>query len=145
MPELFVARQPRSGSRSLEDELLDERFVLALIELNRQGYRLALDDFAYSVSAERLLKLVDVVKLDVLALGREQLACEVAYLKPYGVKVLAEPDQALEPIGEQLAGPRPGELFALGLFTVIDPLMDAPMRANEAAGPLFEPDMAAAA
>jgi c-di-GMP-related signal transduction protein len=144
MPELFVARQPRSGSRSLEDELLDERFVLALIELKRQDHRLALDDFAY-VSAERLVKPVDVVKVDLLALGREQLACEVAYLKPYGVKVLAEPDQALEPIGEQLAGPRPGELFALGLFTVIDPLMDAPMRANEAAGPLFEPDMAAAA
>ena len=29
--------------------------------------------------------------------------------------------------GEQLAGPRPGELFTLGLFSVIDALMDAPI------------------
>jgi EAL and modified HD-GYP domain-containing signal transduction protein len=28
---------------------------------------------------------------------------------------------------EQLAGPRPGELFTLGLFSVIDALMDAPI------------------
>jgi len=32
-----------------------------------------------------------------------------------------------EQAGEQLAGPRPGELFTLGLFSVIDALMDAPI------------------
>jgi c-di-GMP phosphodiesterase len=78
------------GLEILEDELLDERFVHALIELKRQGYRLALDDFRYSVSAERLLTLVDVVKLDVIALGREGIAREVARLKPYGMTLLAE-------------------------------------------------------
>src|ERR1700760_1738291 len=52
------------GLEILEDELLDERFVHALIELKRQGYRLALDDFQYTVSAERVLPLADVVKLD---------------------------------------------------------------------------------
>ncbi|HTU86430.1 MAG TPA: HDOD domain-containing protein [Solirubrobacteraceae bacterium] len=78
------------GLEILEDELLDERFVHALIELKRQGYRLALDDFEYSVSAERVLTLVDVVKLDVLALGREGMAREVARLKPYGMTLLAE-------------------------------------------------------
>jgi EAL and modified HD-GYP domain-containing signal transduction protein len=78
------------GLEILEDELLDERFVHALIDLKRQGYRLALDDFEYSVSAERLLGLVDVVKLDVLALGREQMAREVKHLKQYSVSVLAE-------------------------------------------------------
>ena len=78
------------GLEILEDELLDERFVHALIDLKRQGYRIALDDFDYSVSAERLLSLVDVVKLDVLALGREGMAREVARLKPYGMTLLAE-------------------------------------------------------
>ena len=47
------------GLEILEDELLDERFVHALIELKRQGYRLALDDFEYTVGAERLLRLVE--------------------------------------------------------------------------------------
>jgi len=78
------------GLEILEDELLDERFVHALIELKRQGYRIALDDFAYSVSAERLLSLVDVVKLDLIGLGREGMAREVARLKPHGMTLLAE-------------------------------------------------------
>ena len=78
------------GLEILEDELLDERFVHALIELKRLGYRLALDDFQYSVSAERLLSLVDVVKLDVLALGRDGLVREVQRLRPYGMTLLAE-------------------------------------------------------
>jgi EAL and modified HD-GYP domain-containing signal transduction protein len=78
------------GLEILEDELLDERFVHALIELKRQGYRLALDDFEYSVSADRLLSLVDVVKFDLIALGREGMAREVARLKPYGATILAE-------------------------------------------------------
>jgi c-di-GMP phosphodiesterase len=84
MPPKFV------GLEILEDELLDERFVHALIELKRLGYRLALDDFQYSVSAERLLSLVDMVKLDVLALGRDGLIREVERLKPYGMTLLAE-------------------------------------------------------
>ena len=32
-----------------------------------------------------------------------------------------------EQAGKQLPGPRPGELFTLGLFSVIDALMDAPI------------------
>ncbi len=78
------------GLEILEDELLDERFVHALIELKRQGYRLALDDFEYTVSAERLLGLVDVVKLDLLAMGRDRMSRELARLQPYGVTLLAE-------------------------------------------------------
>jgi EAL and modified HD-GYP domain-containing signal transduction protein len=88
----LAATMPPSvvGLEILEAELLDERFVHALIDLKRQGYRLALDDFQYSVSAERVLALVDVVKLDVLELGREGLAREVTRLKPYGMILLAE-------------------------------------------------------
>jgi c-di-GMP phosphodiesterase len=36
------------------------------------------------------LRLVDVVKLDLLALGRENLARHVARLKPYGITLVAE-------------------------------------------------------
>ncbi len=81
------------GLEILEDELLDDRMVGALIDLKRQGYQLALDDFEFSRSRPRpepLLSLVDVVKLDVVALGRDGLAREVAQLKPYDVTLLAE-------------------------------------------------------
>ncbi|MGH2885823.1 MAG: EAL and HDOD domain-containing protein [Solirubrobacteraceae bacterium] len=84
------------GLEILENELLDERFVHALIELKRQGYRLALDDFEYTVSAERLLGLVDVVKLDLLAMGRERMSREMARLKPYGMTLLAEKVETYE-------------------------------------------------
>jgi c-di-GMP phosphodiesterase len=51
---------------------------------------LALDSFRGGPRAERLLGLVDVVKLDLLALGHEQFSDNVTRLKPYGVKLLAE-------------------------------------------------------
>lgn len=78
------------GLEILEDQLIDERFIAAVEGLKAQGYRLALDDFEYSPGADPLLALVDVVKLDLLALGREELARHVEVLKPYGVTLLAE-------------------------------------------------------
>jgi len=74
----------------LEDQLVDDRLVEACHELSRQGYRLALDDFAYAPEAEPLLELVDAVKLDVLALGTDGMSEHVERLKPYGVALLAE-------------------------------------------------------
>jgi c-di-GMP phosphodiesterase len=74
----------------LEDQLIDDSFVAAVEELKAQGYRLALDDFEYTPSADPLLALVDVVKLDLAALGREELARHVKQLRPYGVTLVAE-------------------------------------------------------
>lgn len=74
----------------LEDELVDDRLIAAIAELKQHGYRMALDDFHYSPDAGPLLELADVVKLDLLALGRDGLSREVARLRPYGVTVLAE-------------------------------------------------------
>jgi EAL and modified HD-GYP domain-containing signal transduction protein len=74
----------------LEDQLIDDSFIAAIGELKLQGHRLALDDFRYSISAEPLLRLVDVVKLDLMALGRRGLSREVARCRPYGVTLLAE-------------------------------------------------------
>jgi EAL and modified HD-GYP domain-containing signal transduction protein len=74
----------------LEDQLIDDRLISAISELKRRGHRIALDDFQYTPAAEPLLALVDVVKLDLLALGRARLAHEVSRYTPYGMKVLAE-------------------------------------------------------
>jgi EAL and modified HD-GYP domain-containing signal transduction protein len=78
------------GLEILEDQVIDERFIGAVQALKAQGYRLSLDDFEYSPSADPLLPLVDVVKLDLVALGRDGMAEHVERLKPYGVKLLAE-------------------------------------------------------
>jgi c-di-GMP phosphodiesterase len=78
------------GLEILEDQLIDDQLVAALHGLKSHGYRLALDDFEYGPHADPLLSLVDVVKLDILALGRERLARHVERLRPYGVTLLAE-------------------------------------------------------
>jgi len=74
----------------LEDQLIDEELVAAIRSLKQDGYRLALDDFRYHPSADPLLELADVVKLDLVELGRENLTREVQRLRRYGVNLLAE-------------------------------------------------------
>jgi EAL and modified HD-GYP domain-containing signal transduction protein len=74
----------------LEDQVIDDELIAAIQALKQRGYRLALDDFQYDPSAEPLLGLVEVVKVDLLALGRENLAREVTRLKPRGVVILGE-------------------------------------------------------
>jgi EAL and modified HD-GYP domain-containing signal transduction protein len=78
------------GLEILEDQVIDEYFIAAVHALKAQGYRLALDDFEYSPSADPLLPLVDVIKLDLMALGRDGLAEHVQRLRPYGTLLLAE-------------------------------------------------------
>jgi c-di-GMP phosphodiesterase len=78
------------GLEILEDQVVDDRFINAIRALKSHGYRIALDDFEYGPGAEALLPLVDVVKLDMLKLGREKLAWHVERLRPYGMSLLAE-------------------------------------------------------
>jgi EAL and modified HD-GYP domain-containing signal transduction protein len=74
----------------LEDQFIDDDLVAAVRELTELGYRFAMDDFTFTPEAEPLLELVDVVKLDLRALGREGLITEIERLAPYRVKLLAE-------------------------------------------------------
>jgi EAL and modified HD-GYP domain-containing signal transduction protein len=74
----------------LEGQLIDEPFVEAVRELKRQGYRIALDDFAQVEGVEELLPLADVIKLDYLALGRERIAEQMGNLRRYNMQLLAE-------------------------------------------------------
>lgn len=74
----------------LEDQLIDDRLISVVADLKLRGYRLALDDFEYSSEMEPLFELVDFVKLDLLAMGRESLVREIERLRPYDVTLLAE-------------------------------------------------------
>ncbi|SFZ74202.1 EAL and HDOD domain-containing protein [Chitinimonas taiwanensis] len=82
-----------------------ERVVLEILEtvaltpaviercraLKATGYRLALDDvIGFTPAQQAILPLLEVVKLDVLAMPPEQTAALVKALKPCGVKILAE-------------------------------------------------------
>ncbi len=77
------------GIGILDDAPIDGAVLAGLRELKGHGYALALDNFCYRPEAAPLLALVDVVRLDMAAFGRERLDEQVACLRPYRVAVLA--------------------------------------------------------
>lgn len=74
----------------LEGQTVDDELIAAVAELRREGYEIALDDFAFGAGADALLPYAHVVKLDLLALGRDGLAEHVRRLRGTGVELLAE-------------------------------------------------------
>jgi EAL and modified HD-GYP domain-containing signal transduction protein len=78
------------GLEVLETEHFDDELVSALRDLRKNGYRLALDGFASRPGFEMLLPMFDVVKLDMVALGRDQLSEQMDRLDRYRGVVLAE-------------------------------------------------------
>ncbi|HVU92330.1 MAG TPA: EAL domain-containing protein [Jatrophihabitans sp.] len=74
----------------LEDVEMDAEVLDGCRRLVAAGYRLALDDFVWSDAADALLRLAWVVKLDVRAMSREELAESYRRCREYGVRMLAE-------------------------------------------------------
>ncbi len=80
----------------LEDVKPDDQVLEAIAELRKQGYRIALDDFFLNPDTLRLLVLADIIKIDVLALEESKWRPYVEYLRPHGVKLLAEKIESYE-------------------------------------------------
>ena len=74
----------------LEDVEIDAEVIAAVRRLKDRGFRIALDDYQFQESHAELVELADLVKLDVLTLGRERLEQEVHTLRDFGVELLAE-------------------------------------------------------
>ncbi len=74
----------------LEDVYVDDRLVSALKRLADSGYRIALDDYVFQTHLKPLLDVVDIVKVDVLTLGRDSVVRQVDKLRELPVKLLAE-------------------------------------------------------
>lgn len=74
----------------LEDVVPDAELVAAVSHLAEQGYEIALDDFAYREELIPLLQVADVVKLDIRQLSASEVERNVATLRRYDVKLLAE-------------------------------------------------------
>ncbi len=74
----------------LEREVVNAELVDGLAKLAHQGYRIALDDFEYREDTAPLLKIADIVKVDVLHTPPEQLPELVEVLRRHRLKLLAE-------------------------------------------------------
>jgi c-di-GMP phosphodiesterase len=69
---------------------VDQSMLDLILELRTAGYTLALDQFRYTPGLEPLLKMVDIVKLDMAALGPEELARQTFKLRSHGLTLVAE-------------------------------------------------------
>jgi len=75
----------------------------SLIQARQNGYQIALDDFVVRESHRALLNHADYVKVDVLALTKAELKQQVAMLKEFPVRLLAEKVEDQEMFEECLA------------------------------------------
>ena len=81
----------------LESVTVDDELIQGVKQLSRRGYTIALDDFVYREEVLPLLKLADIVKLDIQAMSEDDLRHHVATLSEYrGLKLLAEKVEVLE-------------------------------------------------
>ncbi len=75
----------------LESVSLTPEVLARCRQLQEMGYRLALDDVVgLTPEKQAILPLVKLVKLDLMALRREEIVDLVHELRPYGVTLLAE-------------------------------------------------------
>ncbi|WP_108126277.1 EAL and HDOD domain-containing protein [Saccharospirillum mangrovi] len=74
----------------LEDYHSDDDLIAILAHLRERGFRLALDDFEHKDYRPALIDIVDLVKIDVLATGRDDIQKLVNTLRSHAVKLVAE-------------------------------------------------------
>jgi c-di-GMP-related signal transduction protein len=74
----------------IESVRLDREVVIGALRLTNQGYRLALDDFVWSVEAEPLLAVADIAKIDVLAMTWDEVIFTAEKCRRHQVRLLAE-------------------------------------------------------
>lgn len=84
------AKPDRIVIELLEDVAPDDEVVRALRGFADAGFRIALDDFTWSEAYKPLFPIVSMVKLDVMALGREGIRETIDRLRPYRLKLVAE-------------------------------------------------------
>ncbi len=74
----------------LEDVKADDAIVKAVTKLANDGYTIALDDFVYHTSLQPLVDVSDIIKIDLMAISRDDLKDHVAMLSNGKRKLLAE-------------------------------------------------------
>ena len=74
----------------LEDIKAEEAIIEAVSNLTENGYSIALDDFIYHESLQSLVDISDIIKIDLMAISKDELVEHVAKLSNGKRKLLAE-------------------------------------------------------
>lgn len=80
----------------LEDIDVTPELIQAVQRLVDAGYIIALDDYIYNPAHAPLIDLAKIIKIDLTALNKEELAKHALELKKYNVQLLAEKIETAE-------------------------------------------------
>jgi EAL and modified HD-GYP domain-containing signal transduction protein len=80
----------------LEDVEPDDKVIETLKVLRKRGYTIALDDFIFAEHLQPMVDLVDIIKIDVMALSHAETEQHVAQLRLQNKKLLAEKIETYE-------------------------------------------------
>lgn len=89
--QVKIALPPsRTVVEVLESIDIDDGVIAGCRHLLKSGFRLAADDFRWFDGAERLLKLMDIVKIDLRLTPPDEIEELMDRCRPFGVQLLAE-------------------------------------------------------
>ena len=80
----------------LEDIPVTDKLIAAVKRLHKQGFIIALDDYIYSPEHKPLIEMAEIIKIDLMAMSRDELIKHVKLLKPFNKKLLAEKIETLD-------------------------------------------------
>ena len=75
---------------------LDDQVIERCRELKEIGFQLALDDHVFDIANNDIYYIVDIIKIDILLTGMDELPEIVRQLRKYPVKLLAEKVETVE-------------------------------------------------
>ena len=80
----------------LEDIPINFKLIQAIERLKAEGFTIALDDYIYNPAHKPLVSLVDIIKIDIKQLSRDDLIKHAIALKKFNAKLLAEKIETMD-------------------------------------------------
>jgi len=80
----------------LEDIPITAELLEAVERLSQKGFIIALDDYIYNPEHKPLMKMVDIIKIDIMQLSQLEIIQHVKILREYDIKLLAEKIETID-------------------------------------------------
>lgn len=74
----------------IESIQIDDQLIRSLIDLSKEGYQIALDDFIYTDQIVPLIQVADIIKIEVLHQNKDQIRKQLSLLQNFKGRLLAE-------------------------------------------------------
>ncbi len=95
-PERIIFAPGQIVLEVLEDIEAENTIVKTLARLKELGHTIALDDFIYSEELQPLVNLADIIKMDIMAMSRDEIERQVKLYKRFKIRLLAEKVETYE-------------------------------------------------